>query len=174
MRVAIPIVVFLALVAGLAVGLTLRPDEVPSPLIGKPAPDFSGPSLHDPADTVDRADLVGEVAVVNVWASWCAACLDEHSYIMALAKEVPVYGVNYKDARDDARAWLERHGDAYTASVHDPEGRIGLDWGVYGVPETYLLDTTGTIRFKHVGAIDEAILTEEILPRVRRLRGGQG
>lgn len=174
MRFALPLGAFLLLIIGLGVGLTLRPDEVPSPLIGKPAPEFAGPSLDNPDATVAREDLLGRVTVVNVWASWCAACLREHPYVTALADEVPVYGLNYKDGRADARAWLARNGDPYTASLHDPKGRVGLDWGVYGVPETYLLDDEGKIRYKRIGPIDEQVLNEELLPRIRHLRGGQG
>lgn len=167
---ALPLIVFALIVVLLGVGLSLNPSEVPSPLVGKPAPAFEAEDLHDPTATISLDDIKGQVAAVNVWASWCTACLEEHPYVMALGNEIPVYGLNYKDERDDARAWLERHGDNYAASVHDPAGRVGLDWGVYGVPETYLLDAEGVIRHKHIGAITERILTEDLLPRIRRLR----
>lgn len=174
MRVILPLILFAGIATVLGVGLTLQPGKVPSPLINQPAPDFVGPTLHDPDSTLSLKDISGRVAVVNVWASWCAACRDEHPFIISLAEEVPVYGINYKDRRPDAKAWLERNGDAYTSSVYDPDGEIGLDWGVYGVPETYLLDAQGTIRYKHIGGIDERVLTEELLPRIRRLRGERG
>ncbi len=170
MRFLIPLGVFVGLTVLLGVGLTPKPGEVPSPLIDRPAPEFSASDLHRPERTIALDDITGEVAVVNVWASWCAACQDEHPYIMALSEHVPVYGLNYKDDRDAAIAWLERYGDAYVASAFDPEGSVGLDWGVYGVPETYLLDADGVIRYKHIGAVTERTLTEEFLPRIRLLQ----
>jgi cytochrome c biogenesis protein CcmG/thiol:disulfide interchange protein DsbE len=173
MRFLAPLGIFALLAVLLGFGLTLKPAEVPSPLIGRSAPAFEASALRQPQRTISLADITGEVAVVNVWASWCVACLDEHPYIMALAEHVPVYGLNYKDEREAAIAWLDRHGDAYVASAFDPEGRVGLDWGVYGVPETYLLDANGVIRYKHIGAITERTLAEQLLPRIRRLKEGE-
>lgn len=169
-RFLMPLVVFVALAVLLGVGLTLRPGEVPSPLVGRAAPDFTVESLRNPQRSVSLSDLRGEVSVINVWASWCAACEDEHPYVMALANEVPVYGLNYKDERDKAIAWLDRYGDNYTASLYDPDGKVGLEWGVYGVPETYILDAEGVVRKKHIGAITERALREEILPLVHELQ----
>ena len=174
-RFLLPLGGFLVLAAVLAVGLTLNPSEVPSPFIGKPAPAFQAQSLHEPAKTVALADIKGRVALVNVWASWCVACLDEHAYVKALAKRgIPVYGINYKDTRDEALAWLERYGNAYVISAFDPDGRIGLDWGVYGVPETFVLDANGVVRYKHIGAIDAQGLERTILPLIERLRAEAG
>lgn len=169
--ILVPLALFLVLVGFLAVGLTLKPTEVPSPLIGKPAPAFSVPQLHQPERAISATDLVGQVSVVNVWASWCAACRDEHPYVMALAQAgvAPVIGLNYKDDRDDALAWLDQFGDAYSVSAHDPEGRVGLDWGVYGVPETFVLDKRGVIRHKHIGPIDARALRDELLPLIAQL-----
>jgi len=171
-RFLIPLVVFVSLAVLLGWGLTLRPDEVPSPLVGREAPAFAGESLREPGRSVSLQAARGSVAVVNVWASWCAACRDEHPYVMALAERVPVYGLNYKDERDKAIQWLDRHGDNYAGSVYDREGEIGLEWGVYGVPETFIIDQQGVVRYKHIGPITERALTEQLLPRVRELQAG--
>lgn len=167
----LPFVVFFALTGFLAMGLTLNPREVPSPLISKPAPYFKLPQLLDLERTLSPEDLRGKVWLLNVWASWCAACLDEHPAVTELAKsgQVPVYGLNYKDKRDDALAWLRRYGDPYQASVVDANGRIGIDYGVYGVPETYVIDQQGVIRYKRIGAITPEIVSNKILPLVREL-----
>jgi cytochrome c biogenesis protein CcmG/thiol:disulfide interchange protein DsbE len=172
MKRLIPLLIFIAIAAVLGVGLTLNPTVVPSPLIGKPAPEFTAPTLYEPEKTISRADLVGEVVAVNVFASWCVACRDEHPYIMALADQyqVPVYGLNYKDTREAGIGWLQEMGDAYTGIIYDPKGRVGLDWGVYGVPETFILDRQGVIRYKRIGAVDARILREEMLPLIEKLR----
>ncbi len=171
----IPLAVFAALAAMLYVSLGGNNSEVPSPLVGKAAPAIDGPRLLQPDDRLTLADLRGDVVLVNVWASWCAACLDEHAFVSALAERgVPIYGLNYKDERPAAKAWLKRYGNPYTASVFDGDGAIGLDWGVYGVPETFLLDARGTIRYKHIGAITQKAMDEEILPRIERLREEAG
>lgn len=170
-RFAVPLIVFAGLLVLLAVGLNLDPRRVPSPLIGKPAPPFAASTLHDPSRQLSLADLHGKVALVNVWASWCASCRQEHPYVKELARRgVPVYGIDYKDSRGDAVDWLNTFGNAYVATAFDPRGRIGLDWGVYGVPETFVLDANGVVRHKHIGAMDDRSLEDEILPLVRRLR----
>lgn len=169
-RGLLPLAAFLAIAAFLGVGLFLDPRSVPSPLIGKPAPDFSAPRLYAPEKMLSKQDLLGRVAVVNVFASWCVACREEHPYVAALAETVPVFGINYKDTREDAQAWLAKYGNAYRAIAYDPEGRLGLDWGVYGVPETFILDRQGIIRHKHIGAIDAEALGEELLPLIETLR----
>lgn len=168
----IPLLIFLLIASVLGVGLTLNPREVPSPLIGKPAPEFTAPTLYEPERTISRADLLGDVVAVNVFASWCVACRDEHPYIMALAQhyDVPVYGLNYKDTRQAATEWLAQMGNGYAGIIYDPAGKVGLDWGVYGVPETFILDRRGVIRYKRIGAIDARLLKDEILPLVRQLR----
>ena len=167
-----PLAIFLILVVFLGIGLKLNPREVPSPLIGKPAPAFTLPLLHDPDKTFSQKDAAGKVWILNVWASWCAPCREEHPLWveMAKSKNVPIYGLNYKDKRADSIAWLQRYGDPYVLSVTDAQGRIGIDYGVYGVPETYVIDKQGVIRFKHVGPVTPAVLQEKILPLVAQLQ----
>lgn len=170
-RYLLPLIVFAVLVGFLAVGLKLDPREVPSPLIDKPAPAFSLPRLDDPQQQLALADLKGKVWLLNVWASWCVACRIEHPVLVDLAKSgaVPVYGLNYKDQRADALAWLAKHGDPYRVSLSDSKGLVGIDFGVYGVPETFVIDKTGTIRFKHIGPVTPEVLRDTILPLVRKL-----
>lgn len=173
LRFLIPLGLFVVLVAFLAVGLKLDPREVPSPLIGKPAPPFALPLLANPNQTIRREDLLGKVWILNVWASWCAACRDEHPLLVEYSrvKRVPIYGLNYKDTRDAGQQWLARFGNPYDASLFDHDGRVGIDWGVYGVPETFVVDREGMIRFKHIGALTPAILRERIEPLLRQLNG---
>jgi len=173
LRFLIPLGLFVVLVGFLAVGLKLDPREVPSPLIGKPAPKFALPLLANPNQTMRREDLLGKVWILNVWASWCAACRDEHPLLVeySRAKRVPIYGLNYKDTREAGQQWLARFGNPYDASLFDQDGRVGIDWGVYGVPETFVVDREGTIRFKHIGALTPAILRERIEPLLRQLNG---
>ncbi|HEX2198953.1 MAG TPA: DsbE family thiol:disulfide interchange protein [Burkholderiales bacterium] len=163
--------IFAALVALLAVGLTLNPREVPSPLIGKPAPGFELPLLHAPDKTFSQKDMLGSVWILNVWASWCPPCLVEHPVVTDLARSglAPVVGLNYKDAREDALPWLKRNGDPYKLSVFDVKGRIGIDYGVYGVPETYVIDRQGVIRYKHIGPLTPEIAQQKIRPLVAEL-----
>lgn len=167
-RFLIPLAIFAIVVAFLAVGLTRNPREVPSPLIGKAAPAFSLPALHRPDQRFSPADLRGQMWLFNVWASWCAACREEHGIITELSKMklIPIYGLNYKDNREDALAWLNRFGDPYTVSLMDADGRIGIDYGVYGVPETYLIDEKGIIRYKKIGALTREDVNGKILPLV--------
>ncbi|MDX1655667.1 MAG: DsbE family thiol:disulfide interchange protein [Candidatus Competibacteraceae bacterium] len=171
----IPLGVFLLLGALLWAGLYLNPREVPSPLVGRAAPAFEAPALHDPQSTVSHEALKGRVSLVNVWASWCVACLQEHPLLVRLAQTdtVPLVGLNYKDTRPKALAWLRRNGNAYSVSAFDPEGRVGLDWGVYGVPETFVVDADGVIRHKHIGPIDERSLQETLLPLIEKLKAEQ-
>jgi cytochrome c biogenesis protein CcmG/thiol:disulfide interchange protein DsbE len=175
-RYLLPLLIVALLFALLAVGLTLDPRNVPSPLIGKPAPAFTLPRLSDPQQTVSAADWRGEACLVNVWASWCASCRDEHPLLLELARqgEVPIYGLNYKDQWDEALAWLARFGNPYRDSAFDAQGRAGLDWGVYGVPETFVLDKQGRIRHKHIGAITRQDLEQTLLPLVRQLQQEPG
>jgi cytochrome c biogenesis protein CcmG/thiol:disulfide interchange protein DsbE len=163
--------IFIGLVALLAVGLTLNPREVPSPLVGKPAPPFQLPLLHQPDKTFSPKDQAGKVWILNVWASWCVACRDEHPILVQYAKSggAPLYGLNYKDKRDDGLKWLERYGDPYRASVYDIEGRVGIDYGVYGVPETYVIDKKGVIRYKRIGPVTPEIMAKTIVPLVGEL-----
>ena len=174
MRFALPLGVFVALVVLLGVGLSLNPREVPSPLIGKAAPSFELPLLHQPEKSFSPREMQGKVWVLNVWASWCAACREEHPVLTNLANSriAPVYGLNYKDHRNDAIAWLRRYGDPYAASIVDVDGRVGIDYGVYGVPETYIVDKQGVIRYKRIGPVTPAILKEKIVPLVAELNRG--
>ena len=167
-----PLAIFVLLVGFLAVGLQLNPREVPSPLIGKAAPAFELPVLHQPEKRFSPADMRGKVWLLNVWASWCVACREEHPLLVEWSKKalVPIYGLNYKDKPEDGLAWLQRLGNPYTASLVDRDGRIGIDYGVYGVPETYLIDAQGVIRYKRIGAITPAVLQEKILPLAEKLK----
>jgi cytochrome c biogenesis protein CcmG, thiol:disulfide interchange protein DsbE len=173
MKRFLPLGIFLVLALFLAVGLGLNPREVPSPLIDKAAPAFRLPQLQDPAQTLGTEDLKGKVWILNVWASWCVACLEEHPILVDFSKRnvLPIYGLNYKDKREDALAWLGKHGNPYTLSIQDGDGRVGIDYGVYGVPETYVIDGQGVIRYKRIGPVTEQILQQKILPLVRQLRG---
>ena len=170
-RFLLPLALFLVLVGFLAAGLGLDPREVPSPLVGKPAPAFQASALARPEATIRRDDLLGKVWLLNVWASWCGACRDEHPVLVDYARRggVPIYGLNYKDKREDGIGWLKQFGNPYTDSLFDPEGRIGIDYGVYGVPETFVIDRAGVIRYKHVGPITPAVLRDKIEPLLRRL-----
>jgi cytochrome c biogenesis protein CcmG, thiol:disulfide interchange protein DsbE len=173
MKRYLPLGIFLVLAVFLAVGLGLNPREVPSPLIDKAAPAFRLPQLQDPGKTLGTDDLKGKVWILNVWASWCVACLEEHPILVEFSKQnvLPIYGLNYKDRREDALKWLGRHGNPYTLSIEDGEGRVGIDYGVYGVPETYVIDRNGIIRYKRIGPVTVQILQEKILPLVRQLQG---
>jgi len=171
MRFILPLIVFLVLAAFLYVGLGLNPHEVPSPLIGRPAPAFTLPQLHDPAKKFSVAEMKGKVWMLNVWASWCVSCREEHPVLVALAQQdfVPLYGLDYKDKRDDAELWLKQGGDPYALVISDVDGRVGIDYGVYGVPETYVIDKQGVIQFKQIGPITPQSLKETILPLVAKL-----
>ena len=154
-RVAMPLIIFFTIVGFLAVGLNRDPRLIPSPLIGKPAPPFSLPALRDTERQLTLADLKGQPVLLNIWATWCAACRAEHDFLMEIARrgEVAIFGVNYKDERQAAIGWLAQLGDPYRANIYDPEGILALDLGVYGAPETFLLDARGVIKFKHVGPL---------------------
>jgi cytochrome c biogenesis protein CcmG/thiol:disulfide interchange protein DsbE len=167
----IPLAAFFALAAILARGLRLDPHEVPSPLIDKPAPTFALTRLDDPAKTIRLRDMRGKVWMLNVWASWCVSCREEHPLLVAFSKKhlVPIYGLDYKDQRADASGWLARFGNPYEASLFDGEGRVGIDFGVYGVPETFIIDQNGVIRMKHIGPISEEALATKIEPLLEKL-----
>jgi len=174
LRFLIPLLVFVVMVVFLGRGLVLNPSEVPSPLIDKPAPRIELSQLHLPGARFDSESMKGKVWLLNVWASWCVSCRQEHPVLVDLARRhiVPVYGLNYKDARPDAVRWLRERGDPYELSVFDNDGRVGMDYGVYGVPETYVIDKQGIIRFKQIGPVTPKALQEKILPLVRRLQQG--
>ena len=166
--------VFLLLVALLAIGLRLNPREVPSPLIGKAAPAFDLPLLHQPDKRFSQKDMLGKVWVMNVWASWCPPCLVEHPVVTQLSRAgvAPVVGLNYKDARGEAQSWLKRNGDPFQVIAFDGDGRIGMDYGVYGVPETYVIDRGGVIRFKYIGPLNADVVEKKVLPLVKELSAG--
>ena len=171
-RFLLPLAAFLLLLGFLAAGLSLNPREVPSPLVGKAAPAFQLPLLHQPDKRFGPADMRGKVWLLNVWASWCVSCRDEHPVLVSLSKRgvLPILGLNYKDKGDEANAWLKQFGDPYALSVVDADGRIGIDYGVYGVPETYLIDAEGVIRYKQIGPVTPAILEQKILPLAMTLK----
>ena len=173
LRFVIPLAVFGVLVAFLAMGLKLDPREVPSPLIGKPAPAFALTRLDDAGKTIRRDDMLGKVWLLNVWASWCAACRDEHPHLLTFArtKQMPMIGLNYKDKREDGLTWLARFGDPYDVTLFDGDGRIGIEFGVYGAPETFIIDKQGVIRFKHIGAVTPEVIDKRIVPLLRQLNG---
>lgn len=167
----LPLAVFGVLVAFLRIGLTLKPREVPSPLIDKPVPTFQLPQLATPSEVFTPEAMRGKVWLLNVWASWCVACRVEHPVLVELAKtgSVLMYGLNYKDQRDNAIEWLARYGNPYRESISDAQGLVGIDLGVYGVPETFVIDGDGVIRYKHIGPVTQEALQETILPLMRKL-----
>ena len=173
LKFLIPMGIFLVLVLFLGAGLKLDPKEVPSPLIGKPAPAFALALLDDPAQTIRRDDLLGQVWMLNVWASWCVACREEHPLLVEFAKSkmLPIYGLNYKDKRAAGQKWLADFGNPYTASLSDLDGRVGIDFGVYGVPETFIIDRQGVVRFKQIGPVTPEVIRTKIEPLVRQLNG---
>jgi cytochrome c biogenesis protein CcmG/thiol:disulfide interchange protein DsbE len=170
-KFVIPLAIFVALLAFLFVGLRLNPREVPSPFIGKPAPAFELTELQEPDKRFARRDMDGKVWLLNVWASWCVACREEHPILVEFSKQkiLPVVGLNYKDKPEDAKAWLKQFGNPYTLSVVDQDGRVGIDYGVYGVPESFLIDRKGVIRYKQIGPITPEALEKKILPLAREL-----
>ena len=172
MRYLIPLFAFMILAAFLLVGLTLNPRQVPSPLIDKPAPVFQLNHLHEPEKVMASQDNLGKVWMLNVWASWCVACRDEHPLLVQLANSgiVPIYGLNYKDERTTAMQWLKRYGDPYTISIVDQDGKVGIDYGVYGVPETYVIDKKGIIRHKQIGPVTVDALQQTIIPLILELQ----
>jgi cytochrome c biogenesis protein CcmG/thiol:disulfide interchange protein DsbE len=168
----LPVSIFAAFALAFGFGLTRNPRELPSALIGRPVPQFALPPVKGRTLGLSSADLVGEVSLVNVFASWCTACRYEHPLFMKLKAQggVPIHGLDYKDKPDDAAEWLDRLGDPYTRIGADIDGRVAIDWGVTGVPETFVIDRQGRIVYKQVGPIDQTILGETILPLIERLR----
>jgi cytochrome c biogenesis protein CcmG/thiol:disulfide interchange protein DsbE len=170
-RFLLPLGLFIVLVGFLAVGLNRDPREVPSPLVGKPAPAFEVPQLGDPGKAFAPKDMLGKVWLFNVWASWCVSCRQEHPVLVDYVKSkgITVIGLNYKDQRGDGLRWLAQFGDPYVLSAFDLDGRVGINYGVYGVPETYLIDKAGTIRFKQIGPITPEVMEQKILPMMKEL-----
>lgn len=172
LKYILPLLLFIALSVFLAIGLKLNPKEIPSPLIDKPAPAFSLPILASPEKNLSNSDLKGQVWLLNVWASWCISCRDEHPLLLQFAKQnlAPLVGLNYKDEAPDAKMWLQKQGNPYNVSVMDKDGRIGIDYGVYGVPETFVVDKRGVIRYKHTGPVAPGDLEKIFLPLIQQLQ----
>jgi cytochrome c biogenesis protein CcmG/thiol:disulfide interchange protein DsbE len=172
LKYIIPLVIFIVMAVFLAVGLNLNPRDIPSPLIDKPAPAFSAPKLGAPSETLSQADLKGKVWLFNVWASWCVSCRSEHPILNQLAqqKAAVIVGLNYKDEPDAAKNWLTQLGNPYDVSIMDQDGRIGIDWGVYGVPETFVIDKKGVIRYKHTGPVTSQDVQAIFLPLIAKLQ----
>jgi cytochrome c biogenesis protein CcmG/thiol:disulfide interchange protein DsbE len=171
-RYLVPLAIFLVLAAFLYRGLSLDPKLVPSPLVGKPMPSFTLTRLEDPDATISDTDIKGKVSLLNIWATWCVSCRAEHATLVELAKtgKVDIYGLNYKDERAAARQWLRQLGNPYVANAFDDTGRVGIDWGVYGAPETFIIDSQGIVRHKHVGPLTADVVNEQILPLVAKLQ----
>ena len=170
---ALPLVAFVGFLVFLGAGLGRDVAKVPSPFIGKPAPAFTVPDVANAARQVSAADFKGQVWLLNVWASWCVACRQEHPLLVEFARQkmVPMYGLNYKDKRADGLGWLAQFGNQYDASLFDNDGRVGIDFGVYGVPETFIMDKQGVVRMKHIGPLTPEVIESKIVPLVRQLNG---
>ena len=170
-RALIPLIGFVVLVIFLAIGLTKDPRKLPSPFIGKAAPTFALPLLHQKDKTFSPEYMQGKVWILNVWASWCVSCRAEHQVLNELVKNnrVNLIGLNYKDEVADARRWLGRYGDPYQLSISDIEGLTGIDWGVYGVPETFVIDKKGIVRLKHTGPVTHKDIKEKVIPLLKQL-----
>lgn len=176
LKLFIPLAIFIALVALLLKGLDLDPTAMPSALIDDPMPEFRLSALRDPERMLNRDELLGEVALLNVWATWCPSCKVEHPFLIKLAERenLPIIGVDYKDERASALQWLTRLGDPYVLNIFDPDGKLGIDLGVFGAPETYVLDHQGVIRYKHVGVVNERVWKERLEPLITELRRQAG
>ncbi len=172
LKYIVPLLLFIVMAVFLALGLKLKPSEIPSPLLNKPAPAFSAPKLNDPNVKLSPADLKGKVWLFNVWASWCVSCRAEHPILNQLAKQQAtiIVGLNYKDDPEAAKKWLSSLGNPYNDSVMDADGRIGIDWGVYGVPETFVMDKQGIVRYKHTGPVTEDDVKNTFLPLISKLQ----
>lgn len=167
-RYLIPLIAFAILIPVFIIGLGRDPGELPSPFLGKPAPEFSLPTVSDPQKTVGSADFSGQAALVNVWATWCVGCRQEHGFLLSLSRSgaIPIYGINWQDDRTEALRWLQQLGNPYVASGDDRDGKVGIDWGVYGAPETFLVAADGTVLYKHLGPLTPAVWEREFVPRL--------
>jgi len=170
-RFLLPLGIFFTLLIFLGVGLRLNPRDIPSPFIGKPAPAFQLTQLHEPDKTISEKDMRGQVWLLNVWASWCVSCRQEHPVLMDFAKMciVPIIGLNYKDSRAEGAGWLRQFGNPYKLSAFDSNGMVGIDYGVYGVPETFVIDKAGVIRLKHTGPVTPEVIRDKLLPLIKEL-----
>lgn len=171
-KALIPLGIFLVLLVFLAIGLTRNPHEIPSPLINKPAPSFMAPVLDSGGLKVSNKDMLGKVWLLNTWASWCVACREEHPVLMEFAKSkmIPIVGLDYKDKDADGSKWLGRFGNPYDVVITDADGRIGIDFGVYGVPESFLIDKQGMIRYKQIGPFTTELVRNKLIPMIRELQ----
>ena len=171
----LPLFAFLILIAMFSFGLKLDPSRIPSPLLDKPAPEFSLPSLQDAGVEVGSASYANQIALVNIWATWCPGCRQEHGFLVELANEgaIPIFGLNWRDNRPDALQWLRTLGNPYVASGFDVDGRVGIDWGAYGAPETFLVDANGIVIHKHIAPLTREIWERDFLPLIREREGGE-
>ena len=170
-RYFLPLIAALILIPIMILGLRSDPSELPSQYIGKPAPEFNLPTLRDAEKNISTADLRGQISLVNIWATWCAGCRAEHPFLMQLSREntVPIYAINWRDNREDALRWLGQLGDPYVASGFDEDGRVGIDWGAYGAPETFLLNAQGYVVYRYTGPLSRAMWNQEFVPRIAEL-----
>ncbi len=168
----LPLFVLLGLMVFFVIGLGLNPRLLPSPLINQPAPEFSLPSLNDPDKLISQADFKGDVSLLNIWATWCTSCRQEHSILMSITESnvAPIYGLLYKDQPENAIVWLEKYGNPYKANAVDMDGRVSIEWGSYGTPETFIIDKEGIIRYKHVGPISQHVWHNTLLPMIQTLQ----
>lgn len=171
-RFVLPLIAVVIMIPILMLGLRSDPSELPSQYIGKPAPHFELPTLKDPSVTLKTSDMVGQPALLNVWATWCGGCRTEHGFLMELSREntIPIYAVNWRDQRPEAQQWLKQLGDPYVASAFDEDGRVGIDWGVYGAPETFLLNSAGEVVYRFTGPLNRMLWEQEFVPRIAELR----
>jgi cytochrome c biogenesis protein CcmG/thiol:disulfide interchange protein DsbE len=174
-RYLIPLVVFAVLIPVFVIGLGRNPSELPSPFIGKPAPEFSLPTLQDPAQSMGTESFAGQTVLVNVWATWCVGCRQEHGFLLSLSRsgEIPIYGINWRDTRAEALRWLQQLGNPYVANGDDRDGRVGIDWGVYGAPETFLVGADGTVLHKHLGPLDQVTWERDFVPLLNTTEAGE-
>ncbi len=171
-RFALPLIAVLIMIPILILGLRSDPSELPSQYIGKPAPDFELPTLKDATVMLKTSDMKGQPTLVNIWATWCGGCRAEHGFLMELSREntIPIYAVNWRDKRPEALQWLRQLGDPYVASAFDEDGRVGIDWGVYGAPETFLLNSAGEVVFRFTGPLNRVLWEQEFVPKIAELR----
>jgi cytochrome c biogenesis protein CcmG/thiol:disulfide interchange protein DsbE len=170
-RYLVPMIGVLILIPILILGLQSDPSELPSQFIGKPAPEFSLPTLEDPTKTLSTEDLKGQISLVNIWATWCGGCRAEHGFLMELARNntIPIYAIDWRDNRAEALQWLGQLGNPYVASGFDEDGRVGIDWGAYGAPETFLISAEGRVVYRFTGPLNRALWEQEFVPRIAEL-----
>lgn len=174
-RFLLPLIAFAILIPIFVIGLGKDPSQLPSPLINKPAPQFELPSVTDPTKTVGSADFENQVAIVNVWATWCVGCRQEHGFLMQLSRSgvIPIYGLNWRDNRAEAQRFLQQLGNPFVDSAFDQDGRVGIDWGVYGAPETFLVGADGNVLFKQLGPLNQTLWEQNFVPLIEAARDKQ-